>query len=363
MRFKDGAWRLTASLDGRRHYRTVKAPDNRTGRAEANRQLAQLVTELGQGRHLGDRNTTFADLATEWLAHHGPNLEAGTRDSYRLDLARALPDLGDTPLHRLGPRDLDRLYRRLTDKGLAPKTVRNVHGTIHAALGHAVRWGWVDRNPADRADPPVAKRKAINVPTPHQVLAAIDHARPDFAVMVRTAATTGHRKGTLLALRWTDVDLDAGTVTFARAIANAEGHLIEKGTKADRTDTVTLGADTGQALRDHRRACAERAMAATDLTLPPNGFVWAQDVAGERPWHPGGATQRWRATCKRAEITGVRFHDLKHFAVTQMLTAGIPPHVVAQRVGTSLQTILRVYAHYLPGADQGAAEVMDRLLG
>jgi hypothetical protein len=54
---------------------------------------------------------------------------------------------------------------------------------------------------------------------------------------------------------------------------------------------------------------------------------------------------------------------LKHFAVTQMLTAGVPVHVVAQRTGTTAATLQRVYAHWIPAADRGAAEVMDRLLG
>lgn len=363
LRHKDGAWRLTYQADGRRHYATVQAPNNRTGRRAAGSALAQLIAEVDRGRHRGDPTTTFAELVEEWHAHQARNLEARTVEAYQDDLARALPHLGHIRLPKLRPHDLDRLYRHLQNQGLAAKTVRNVHGTISAVLSHAVRWEWIDANPAARASPPVAKRKPIIVPQPDQVLAVIRAARPDFAVYLRVAATTGHRRGTLLGLRWDDLDLDAGMVTFERAIAAAGGDLHVKGTKADRADTVTLGADVVTALRSHRAACVETTIAVPGLAFAEDGYVWAQDPTGRRPWHPGGVGVRWRTACQRAGVTGVRPHDLKHFAVTRMLAAGVAPWVVANRTGTGLPTILKVYAHWVPGQDGGAAEVMDRLLG
>lgn len=363
MRYRDGAWRLTVQADGRRHYATIHAPDNRTGQRTAARALAALVTEVDQGQHLGDATTTVAQLLDAWLTHHGPSLEAGTAAGYRQTVAKHLrPALGDTLLAKLRPHHLDRLYSNLRAKGLAPKTIRNIAGTLHAALGQAVRWGWIARNPADSATPPQAKRKQVTVPTAAQVTAVIDHARPDFATLVRLAATTGHRRGNLIALRWTDVDLDAGSITFARAIAVADGHLIEKGTKADRVDRSTIGAATLEVLRSHRLREVEAALAC-GVQLPPSAFLFHQGVEHDRPWHPGGVTQRWRQACARAGVDGVRFHDLRHFAITHLLTAGVPPHVVGQRVGIGVATMTAVYAHHLPRADEPAAELMDRLLG
>lgn len=361
MRYKDGAWRLCAQVDGRRHYKTVQGPDNRTGRRQAEAEMARLVTELGQGRHLGDHRTTFADLAQAWLEHRSPSLEARTVESYRADLDRALPDLGALPLRKLRPHDLDRLYLALSAT-LAPKTVRNVHGTIHAALVTAVRWGWVDTNPADRAEPPVAKRAPIVVPTPAQVGAVIAAARADFAAMVRVAATTGHRRGTLLGLRWTAVDLDVGAATFGAAVTATKGELHDKGTKADRTDRAVLGPTTLEALRTHRARCVEAALSC-GVQLPSDGYVWSQSPDGSRPWHPGGVGVRWRATCRRAGVAGVRFHDLRHFAISYMLAEGVPPFVVASRVGIGMATMTKVYAHFIPGSDDAAATMMDALLG
>lgn len=362
IRWKEGSWRLTYQADGRRHFRTIRAPNNRRGQQEAGRALAALITEVDRGRHRGDPNTTFADLVDEWFTTVGPHREAGTRDAYRQDLARALPHIGDIRLVKLRTIHLDRLYAHL-EQTYQPKTVRNTHGTISSLLGSAVRWGWIDENPAADADPPDWHPDEINVPTVDQVEALIAAARPDFAVYLRLAATAGHRRGSLLGLRWTDVDLDQRTLTFARAIATAEGDLHVKGTKANRTDTITLGAKVAEVLREHRTTCIETALAIPDLAYPDDAYLFSQDPAGARPWHPGGVAQRWRPTCRRAKVQDVRPHDLKHFAVTRLLAGGIPPWVVANRCGTSLNTILKVYAHWIPGSDGGAADLMDELLG
>lgn len=252
VRYKDGAWRIAYQADGRRHYATVHGPNNKPGRRAAESTLAQLVTQIDAGRHRGDATTTFADLVDEWETIQAPKLEATTAAGYRYDLARVLPDLGGRRLARITGHDLDRLYARLRQNGYSPKTVANTHGTISAVLGHATRWGWIDTNPAIRADPGKVTRQRITIPTPAQVKAIIGNSRPDFAAYLRAAATTGHRRGSLLGLRWTDLDLDQHTVTFERAIAATTGELHVKGTKADRADTITLGASVADALRQHR---------------------------------------------------------------------------------------------------------------
>jgi integrase len=364
----DGSWQISVFVgrrpDGRQHriWRTIHAPDNRTGERVVDRALAALVAEVDAGGHLPTQDVTVAQLLDRWLDHHGPSLEVRTLDAYRRDVTLHLaPSLGEVRLSKLRPADIDRLYDELRDQGLAAKTIRNVHGTFHTALGQAVRWGLLARNPAAAADPPTAKRRATVVPTAEQVTTVIAASSPSFAVLVRMAATTGHRMGSLLALRWTDLDLDAGEATFARAIAVVRGGLVEKGTKADRVDRATLGPVTLEALRGHRTRCAESALAC-GAGLRQDGFVWSQLPDGIRPWHPGGTSSRWRRTCRVADVTGVRFHDLKHFAATQMLAGGVPPHVVSQRTGTSAQTLQKIYAHHLPRADEDAADLMDRLL-
>jgi len=58
----------------------------------------------------------------------------------------------------------------------------------------------------------------------------------------------------------------------------------------------------------------------------------------------------------------MRLHDLRHTAASQMLMAGVPISVVAERLGCTEGNILGTYRHYIPGSDHQAADLMDRLL-
>ena len=77
---------------------------------------------------------------------------------------------------------------------------------------------------------------------------------PEYATFIQLAATVGARRGTLVALRWGDVDLGRAIVTLPCSIAQSEDGTVEKGTKLDRTYSVTLGPDTKEMLAVHVRS-------------------------------------------------------------------------------------------------------------
>ncbi len=128
------------------------------------------------------------------------------------------------PIRKLTAKDLDDLYGHLATHGLAtPKargplsaaSINRYHDMIKAALRQAVRWGWLETNPANSATPPTERRTKAAPPTPAELRAMIAAAAakdPAQGVLLALAATTGGRRGELCALRWSDVDLDAGLV-------------------------------------------------------------------------------------------------------------------------------------------------------
>lgn len=363
IRKRGSSWTLQVyagrRADGTKRYatRTVKGT-----RAEAETALAALVTEVATAQPL-DRteHLTVAELLDRWHASRTPDWSPSTAATNRHAVAHLTEHLGAIPLDRLRPADVDRAYVALR-QSLAAATVRRIHnGALHPALARAVRWGLIATNPATDADLGTLDDHELVVPSPIAVAAIIAVAEPALAAFLRLAATTGARRGTLCGLRWSRVDLDGRTVRFERAMVVGDGGLTEKANKGRRAYVASLGADTAAVLGAHRRAMLERALA-VGVGLAPDAFVWSRHPACSVPWTPSSVTHAFAVARVAAGHPDVRLHDLKHFAVSQMLTDGVAPHVVAQRTGTTLATILRVYAHYLPGADGGAAEAMDRIL-
>jgi integrase len=224
----------------------------------------------------------------------------------------------------------------------------------------ALRKKLVDANPAVSADPPRLKPASLRIPSMDDVRAVQAVAPPAFAAFIQLAATVGARRGTLVALRWGDVDLDAATATFTRAIAESTEGAVEKGTKADRAYVASLGPATASMLAAHRQRAIEQALQ-IGVSVGPGSYMFSDD-GGLTPWNLSWPSHAWRRFCTKAGISPTRLHDLRHTAASLMLMAGIPVSIVAERLGCTEANVVRTYRHFIPGSDREAAIVMDQLL-
>jgi len=197
-----------------------------------------------------------------------------------------------------------------------------------------------------------------------KLLAALVGTSADFPAFL--ALTTGARLGEILALRWSDIDLDAGVAQIRRTVVE---HMVGQGPcswftfkepKSGHGRSVDLGDATVARLRAHRKAQAEVRLA--------SGSAWAElDLVictpTGMPERPSTTSGRFRTVVGEAGLRGVRFHDLRHTHATLLLKAGTPPHVVSQRLGHSTVAFtLQVYAHVLPGQQRQAADAIEATL-
>jgi integrase len=310
-----------------------------------------------------DQPTTGSDLIAQRIMIREPDRSPGTTKGarHRLRTHHRRADL--PPVQKLRPQHIDSWYSDLRAQGLAPASVLKLHADLHAALNLAVRWDLLMANPADRVDVPKVPRSDITVPTNGQVRELIAAAPDDLAVWLRVAATTGHRAGTLAASRWSDIDLEEGSVVFSRAIIRGSDGLVEKGTKANRADAVTLDGGTARALAEHRTRMAERALA-TGVGLSDDAFVWSADPACQRPRDPNSVGRQFLRLRRSLGLPdGITLHALRHYAASKMLAAGIGSAVVADRLGATTRVIESTYRHHMPGQDQVAADLMGEALG
>lgn len=194
------------------------------------------------------------------------------------------------------------------------------------------------------------------------MLRAGDETRwgPFFRVALGTAA----RRGELLALRWSDVDLDGGTMTIARAVVETSGprrgaRVVEKTTKTDRVRVVPLGALALDALRTQRRMQAVDRLR-IGAAFQDSGHVFQGAIGGALV--PYLATDAFRYLRTRLKIDAT-LHDLRHTAATWMLAGGIDVKTVATVLGHSAaSTTLNVYGHVVAGAQAKAVAAIDERL-
>lgn len=281
----------------------------------------------------------------------------------RLINSYAQPSIGHLKLADLQPLDLQRLYGQLLKRGLSPRTVRYLHAVLHSAFKQAVRWRLIAANPCDAVELPRQERRQIAVFTPEEARRFLDAARDDrwYALFV-VALTTGARPSEYLALRWSDVDLERRVVTIQRAVWRHGGSYQFSETKTARSRRrVPLPPSAVEALRQHRLRQHEQRLKAgpayTDLDLVFAGETGEPlDISALRRRH-------FMPILRRAGLPPMRLYDLRHACATLLLSEGVHPKVVAERLGhASTQMTLDVYSHVLPHMQEEATATLERRL-
>ena len=369
---------------------TRKAVTRRTGpngerwttERDAKRALREVLVAADKGELVDPSKQQVGAYLDEWLAglRLAPSTVASYRKNVRLHLA---PHIGAVPLASLTTARIDALYRQLerggradhkAGEGLSPRTVRYIHTILSAALGAAVKHYRLTRNPAATASPPSAKQARapeMHAWTAEQLAAFLGWSAgsSQHHAAWRLLAYTGMRRGEALALRWRDVNLDAGTVSVRRSAGvirvKGEGAAIEEGdTKSGKPRVVDLDAATVAVLRAHRKQRGSMA-----LQLARDDALVLGDQEG-RHLHPERFTRTFGAEvarCRKAlgdsAVPVIRLHDLRHTHATLLLLAGVPVHVVSERLGHASPVItMQVYAHVLPGSQREAAELFASLV-
>jgi integrase len=360
-------WRITAdaTVPGgkrRRAVRDVAAANTRAGRKIAELAEAKLRVEVAERLEyvspgVTGHGGTFAAAAAGWVARNAHSWSPATVKMTRIALrCYILPTLGAIPLEAVTPAQIEQLYASWAAAGKSASARRRYHGMLHSIYADAERLDLLaGRNPMTRVRPAGGKAPERHVPGPADVRAVIAAAAsPATACFFELAAGTGARRGTLLALRWRDIDLEAATISFAHAISQGEDGPVIKGTKADRPYAVTIVGPGLEALRDHRRRAAETALA-LGLSGDLGGlFVFSAD-GGVTHWAVSYPSHAWRIARNRAGVPDVHLHDLRHFAATRLLRKSVPTRVVADRLGCTETNVIRTYSHRVPSDDDARA--------
>jgi integrase len=339
----------------------------RGSRTQAQRELRALAAFANVGPSVGAR-TTLGELLDRWFAANEAGWATTTvRSTWSIIDRQLRPKLGHIPVRELTTVMIDEFYASLRVDGaveggpLSPGSVQRIHGVLHRALAQAMRWEWIWSNPAASASPPRMEPAEMRPPTPEEVGRLLEHVkvhRPLLHLFLILAATTGARRGQLLALKWADVDFEHSSLSFQRAWVEGPHGPVLAPTKTRRSHRVALDPYTQQLLEEQWDRISAGAIG--DLEA---AFVFSHEAFGERPWNPNWVTKQFIRQRRAAGIDHFRLHDLRHFMATQMLGSGVAVPVVSARLAHArASTTLNVYAHAIPGADFEAARLISDIV-
>ncbi len=353
---KDGIWRARLRFtDPITDLPAVADLYGRT-RGEVVDKLWSARRRIQQGHDAKPERVTLAEYLVWWLENVAkPSVRATTYRSYEGIVRNHLAPskIAAVPIAQLRPAAIQAVLG-------APKTPTRAYalaiGVLRQALDRAVELHLLERNPAAGLKPPRVERREMRVLSREQVRAFLAAAREDrYYALYALALFTGLRQGELLGLRWSDVDVAHGRLTVARSLSQQSLTLQPTKTRSSRR-IVDLGPAALQALREHRERYGDGERVFTDTSGSP---VRASNLI-RRSFHPALERAGIKAAGKPSPI---RFHDLRHTSATLMLSAGVHPKIVSERLGHASTTItMDVYSHVQPSMQRAAAKALERLI-
>lgn len=334
---------------------------------DAKKARAELLAEVSKGRHAGTR-ATVDELFVDWIVElkrkgRSPNTIHGYEKVYARNIK---PSLGNVQVAKVTTKTLSYLYGAHQDRGLAPRSVYQIHACLSSMFTQACRWGWRENNPAQWAEPPSLPNLTPVVPTPEEVRALISEAersrRPEHARAIVVAATTGIRRAELCGLRrGRDLDLDRGVMRVTGSVTVLQGDIEEIPTKNRRVRTLALDDLTVATLRSQIQSVEERAQFA-GVELVDDPFVFTDAADGSVPWKPTMITRNFQRLRARVGLDHVDFHDLRKFMETYGQEMGYSVTQVALRAGHNPAVAAKHYSGRVSETDRALANAIGSLL-
>lgn len=357
VRGSDGSVRYRVVVDAGHHpdgRRRQVTSTHRTKR-DARAWLAKTRADVDRGAFIARDGETLDSLLDRWLTGRRDVREV-TVQGYRDVLVPARQRLGARRVQDLTIADVDRLVDWMSreggkrGQGLGPRSIAATLGALSQALDLAMREGVVPRNVARMVKRPRQRRTTVQRWTAAEASRFREHVLSDRLGGAWLLSLGGLRRSEVLGLRWTDVDLDAGTVSIEQgrvAVTPTRDAVDEpKSEQSRRVLPVHMVPGVVEALRT-LRARQARERLALGAAYFDSGYV-VVDERGKPP-RPEWYSDRFRALCRAAGVPVIHLHATRHTLADTLLNAGMPAVDVAAWLGHTTEVLHERYGRATPG--------------
>lgn len=345
---KDGRWQGTVTIgkndDGsqRRQYIYGKT------RSEVAEKINKLINNINSGTYIDKKkNPTVEEWLTFWLeTYKANNIKKTTYDQYfAMMRGHLIPAFGNLRLVELTESQIQAFYNKLFASGMASRTIHIIHTVLRAALKKAVKIRLLMFNVCDAVELPKQTKKERRVLSEDEQKRLLKVLKEDEqGIMYIFALFTGLRRGEVLALRWSDVDLEEGIISVTKTLNRVN-------TYADSGDRTKL------IVSEPKTETSKRIIPIVDSLLPllkkqkqknNNEFnlVFPSEAGGYID--PGNYNRKFYKLVKKAGLPKANPHALRHSFATRALEAGVDLKTTQELLGHSSITITSdLYTHAL----------------
>jgi integrase len=366
----DGAWYLRVEMPRRQNGKRLQRRETFRGtKAAAERRLRQLLHDVETGGYAEDERLTMAELCRRWLDSTEHRVATRTFTSYRAMVnLHIIPTLGSLRIGSVRPGHIERAIAtwatgprsdQKRKEHISAHTVAHIYNTLKTIMRWGVRMGTLARNPVESIPPPRFAQREMEVLDPSALSDLLRAAEgSDLHTPIVVAVGTGLRRGELLGLRWSDLDLQEGRLAVRRSVESISGARRIKAPKTRRSArTISLPSFVMEVLRRQRIAQAQRRLL---LGLGRDEEGWVFTRADESPWEPGAFSLRFARLVKNSKLPHISFHGLRHSFSTMALASGVDLQTVSRALGHESSAITsRIYAHAVESLQQEAASKIN----
>lgn len=325
---------------------------------------AEIGTKAQQGLMTKVPQITLCEYLLDWLDTYNVGVRDNTYSDYQINITKhIIPRIG-------GVRDIQKAYNNLLrteyrpGKTYSPKTVINVHSCLRKALKKAVQTRLIAYSPADAVELPRGEMYEGVMPEPEQLTVLLDEINKfPLRYPMLFAVSMGTRRGETLGLHWEDVDFEREQVRIRQVLKiNNRTKEVELGPPKTRQGNRLLPLDAALAamLQTWKRE-QEQNKANMPEGYEDSGYVFTDNTG--RYIYPQRLSDVVSAIGRRANLPGLRLHDLRHICATYMIDTGASPRTVSELLGhtTPVFTMQR-YIHTVDASKRAAAHGMAGLL-
>lgn len=355
------------NLSGKRKQKCYTVYGNKS---DAEKFLTEKLRELDTGLLIDTKKMKYSEYLDYWKEKTFKNLEVTTEEGYIQKIEKHIkPYLGNLYLENIKPLHLQNFYDklllegRLDNKGgLSPRTVLAIHRIIYSSLCQAVKWQLVIRNVAESVEPPKAKRYKASYLTDEQTEKLLEVAkRTDIYIPIAIAVYTGARRGEVLGLNWSNVNLDKGYIRIIDNLCATKKGLIIKQPKTNNSvRTIAISKTLIDLLKKHRIKQLENKML-YGKDYQDNNLVCCYENG--QFFNPKRFSGKFNELLRKNNLPVIRFHDLRHSHASLLVKLGVQPKEISERLGHSnIGITMDLYSHLYEETDREVAEMFEQLI-